>query len=126
MSKHVTKFEDLIQIKPITANQEKAFNAWSEGENLVLAGSAGTGKTFIAMYLALQTSLESSTPYHKVIIIRSVVPTRDIGYLPGTKEEKLEPYEAPYKNICLEFFEDRGKNFTEERSEPKEKETFLF
>ena len=106
MSKHVTKFEDLnpnlheqqwllcrFQIKPITANQEKAFNAWSEGENLVLAGSAGTGKTFIAMYLALHTSLESSTPYHKVIIIRSVVPTRDIGYLPGTKEEKLEPYE---------------------------------
>jgi len=105
MSKHVTKFEDLIQIEPITANQEKAFNAWSEGENLVLAGSAGTGKTFIAMYLALQTSLEPSTPYHKVIIIRSVVPTRDIGYLPGTKEEKLEPYESPYKNICLEFFD---------------------
>ena len=105
MSKHVTKFEDLIQIEPITANQEKAFNAWSEGENLVLAGSAGTGKTFIAMYLALQTSLEPSTPYHKVIIIRSVEPTRHIGYLPGTKEEKLEPYESPYKNICLEFFD---------------------
>tara|TARA_B100000989_G_scaffold298343_1_gene287190 strand:- start:1217 stop:1897 length:681 start_codon:yes stop_codon:yes gene_type:complete len=105
MSKHITKFEDLIQIQPITSNQEKAFNAWSEGENLVLAGSAGTGKTFIAMYLALQTSLEPSTPYHKVIIVRSVVPTRDIGYLPGTKEEKLEPYESPYKNICLEFFD---------------------
>ena len=105
MSKHVTKFEDLIEIEPITANQEKAFNAWSEGENLVLAGSAGTGKTFIAMYLALHSSLEPSTPYHKVIIVRSVVPTRDIGYLPGTKEEKLEPYESPYKNICLEFFD---------------------
>ena len=105
MSKHITKFEDLIQIQPITSNQEKAFNAWSEGENLVLAGSAGTGKTFIAMYLALQTYLEPSTPYHKVIIVRSVVPTRDIGYLPGTKEEKLEPYESPYKNICLEFFD---------------------
>ena len=111
MSKHVTKFEDLIEIEPITTNQEKAFNAWSEGENLVLAGSAGTGKTFIAMYLALQTSLEPSTPYHKVIIIRSVVPTRDIGYLPGTKEEKLEPYESPYKNICLEFFDYEASSY---------------
>ena len=104
MSKSVVKFEDLIQIEPITKNQVKAFESWADGENLVLAGSAGTGKTFVAMYLALQTSLEPSTPYHKVIVVRSIVPTRDMGYLPGTKEEKVEPFETPYKTISLELF----------------------
>ena len=105
MSKSIVKFEDLIQIEPITKNQEKAFESWADGENLVLAGSAGTGKTFVAMYLALQTSLEPSTPYHKVIVVRSIVPTRDMGYLPGTKEEKVEPFETPYKTISLELFD---------------------
>ena len=105
MSKTSTKLEDLIEIKPITKNQVKAFDSWNEGENLVLAGSAGTGKTFIAMYLALQSSLEQSTPYYKVIVVRSIVATRDMGYLPGTKEEKVEPFEAPYKSICLELFD---------------------
>jgi len=104
MSKSVVKFEDLIQIEPITKNQVKAFESWADGENLVLAGSAGTGKTFVAMYLALQTSLEPSTPYHKVVVVRSIVPTRDMGYLPGTKEEKVEPFETPYKTISLELF----------------------
>ena len=105
MSKTSTKLEDLIEINPITKNQVKAFDSWNEGENLVLAGSAGTGKTFIAMYLALRSSLEQSTPYYKVIVVRSIVATRDMGYLPGTKEEKVEPFEAPYKSICLELFD---------------------
>ena len=105
MSKSIVKFEDLIQIEPITKNQVKAFESWADGENLVLAGSAGTGKTFVAMYLALQTSLEPSTPYHKVVVVRSIVPTRDMGYLPGTKEEKVEPFETPYKTISLELFD---------------------
>lgn len=105
MSKSIVKFEDLIQIEPITKNQVKAFESWADGENLVLAGSAGTGKTFVAMYLALQSSLEPSTPYHKVVVVRSIVPTRDMGYLPGTKEEKVEPFETPYKTISLELFD---------------------
>ena len=105
MSKTSTKLEDLIEITPITKNQVKAFDSWNEGENLVLAGSAGTGKTFIAMYLALQSSLEQSTPYYKVIVVRSIVATRDMCYLPGTKEEKVEPFEAPYKSICIELFD---------------------
>ena len=103
MSKHIIKLDELVNIKPITKNQVKAFDAWNDGENLVLAGSAGTGKTFVAMYLALQASLEKASPYHKVIVVRSIVPTRDMGYLPGTKEEKVEPFESPYKTICLEL-----------------------
>ena len=104
MSKSTVKIEDLSKIKPITSNQVKAFDAWNDGDHLVLAGSAGTGKTYIAMYLALLTSLELATNFYKVVIVRSVVPTRDMGYLPGTKEEKVEPFESPYKQICLELF----------------------
>lgn len=104
MSKSTVKIEDLSKIKPITSNQVKAFDAWNDGDHLVLAGSAGTGKTYIAMYLALLTSLKLTTSFHKVVIVRSVVPTRDMGYLPGTKEEKVEPFESPYKQICLELF----------------------
>lgn len=104
MSKSIVKFEDLITIEPITKNQEVAFESWQHNENLVLAGSAGTGKTFLSMYLALQSSLEPATAYHKTVIIRSIVPTRDVGYLPGSLQEKSEPFEEPYKQICLELF----------------------
>jgi len=105
MSKSIVRFEDLIDIEPITKNQEKAFDSWDHNENLVLAGSAGTGKTFIAMYLALRSTLESATPYHKTVVVRSIVPTRDVGYLPGSLQEKSEPFEEPYKQICLELFD---------------------
>ena len=108
MSKATVKHDDLYVSTPETDNQQKAFDAWDDGENLVLAGSAGTGKTFIALYLALESVLERETPYNKVIIVRSVVPTRDMGYLPGTVEEKKEVFETPYKAICYELFNDNA------------------
>ena len=111
MSKQSVKFEDLIEIEPITVNQVKAFDAWSDGDHLVLAGSAGTGKTFIALYLALQSVLEPYTSFNKVVLVRSVVPTREVGYLPGDIGEKEEPFEAPYKNICLELFSDTNSTY---------------
>ena len=111
MSKQSVKFEDLIEIEPITTNQVKAFDAWADGDHLVLAGSAGTGKTFIALYLALQSVLESYTSFNKVVLVRSVVPTREVGYLPGDIGEKVEPFEAPYKNICLELFRDTNSTY---------------
>lgn len=92
--------------QPITKNQELAFQAWDDGDHLVLAGTAGTGKTFIGMYLALSDLLEPDTQYNKVVIIRSVVPTRDQGYLPGSQKEKEEAYAIPYKQICSELFGD--------------------
>jgi len=107
-SKATVKFEDLYQYEPQTESQKKAYDAWDDGENLVLAGSAGTGKTFVALYLALEAVLERETPYDKVIIVRSVVPTRDMGYLPGTVEEKKEVFETPYKAICNELFNDHA------------------
>ena len=95
--------DELEHIEPVTENQKKAFEAWDEGHNLVLSGSAGTGKTFIALYLAFKKMLKYEQ-YNKLLVIRSMVSTRDGGHLPGTKEEKEEPYKAPYKSICDELF----------------------
>mgnify|MGYP003624229733 CR=1 FL=1 len=101
------KLADLLQHEPLTANQETAFKSWDEGDNLVLTGSAGTGKTFMALYLALEDVLEEQD-YDRLVIVRSMVPTRDMGFLPGTKEEKEDAFTSPYKNICNELFGDKA------------------
>jgi len=108
MSSSKVKYDDLLDFNPITDNQEKVFNAWDEGENLILTGSAGTGKTFLGMYLGLEAVLERGGYYDKLIIIRSVVSVREVGYLPGKLEEKTEPFQAPYKAISEELFSDKA------------------
>lgn len=102
------RLDDLLEVHPITKNQELVFQAWDDGDNLVLAGSAGTGKTFLALYMAFEEVLESNNDYEQVVVIRSMVPTREIGFLPGTLEEKQDAYTAPYKAICAELFGDPG------------------
>lgn len=102
------RLDDLLEYEPITVNQKLAFEAWEDDDNLVLAGTAGTGKTFIALYMALEEFLDPDSFYRRIVIIRSVVPTRDIGFLPGTAEEKKDMYNIPYKNICAELFGDAG------------------
>ena len=115
MSKHrknnslTVRIDDLLQYDPITENQKIAFEAWEDNDNLVLAGTAGTGKTFIALYMALEELLDPKESFfRRIVIIRSVVPTRDIGFLPGTVDEKKDMYNIPYKNICAELFGDVG------------------
>jgi phosphate starvation-inducible PhoH-like protein len=103
-SMHI-RIDDLITIDPITERQRDAFDAWRDGDNMALVGTAGTGKTFLALYLALEEVMEKSSPYETVKIIRSVVPTRDVGYLPGTIEEKLNAYTGPYRAITSELFD---------------------
>ena len=100
------RIDDLLTIEPITDHQQQAFNAWHDGDNLALIGTAGTGKTFLAMYLALEEVLDKSTSYEQLIIVRSVVPTRDVGYLPGSLEEKLDAFTGPYRAATAEMFED--------------------
>lgn len=95
---------DLKHIEPLTENQRNAFRAYEQDKNLLLHGIAGTGKSFIAMYLALRQVLHKDSPYKKVVIVRSVVPTRDMGFLPGNNKEKTKVYEAPYFAICNELF----------------------
>ena len=89
------RLEDLPEINPITKNQEKVFDSFERGDNVVLSGSAGTGKTFIALFLALEEALDKESPYDQIVIIRSVVPSRETGFLPGTKQEKEDPYTKP-------------------------------
>ena len=91
-------------IEPLTENQGKAFDAYDEGMHLVLSGSAGTGKTFLAMSMALRELIKSNNSnYKKLIIIRSAVPSRDLGFVPGTLEEKSKIYQDPYMNIANEL-----------------------
>lgn len=97
------RLESLKELEPITLSQEKAFKAYDNGQNLCLNGSAGTGKTYIAMGLALEDILDKETQYNKLVIVRSIVPTRDIGFLPGTEEEKKEAYTGPYKTIIRDL-----------------------
>jgi phosphate starvation-inducible PhoH-like protein len=100
------RIENLQQIEPITDSQNAVFSEWKKDQHLILNGSAGTGKTFMGMYLALREVLDRETPYDQVVVIRSIVPTRDIGFLPGDEEEKKEAYTVPYKCISSELFED--------------------
>lgn len=99
----------LKSVRPSTDSQYKAFNSYREGQNLLLHGLPGTGKTFISLYLALDSVL-NDREYEKVIVIRSVVPTRDMGFLPGNQKEKSKVYELPYYNICSELF-SRGDSY---------------
>jgi predicted ribonuclease YlaK len=98
------RYDDLITLDALTDKQGEVIKYWKKDNHLVLSGSAGTGKTFMGLHLALSAVLDRSTRYEKVIIVRSIVPTRDIGFLPGTEEEKKEVYALPYKALCSEMF----------------------
>ena len=94
-----------MDISPLTDNQEQMFNEWEDDKNLFVYGCAGTGKTFIALYLALVKFLTEDSPYDKVYIVRSLVATREIGFLPGDHEDKSSLYQIPYKNMVKHMFE---------------------
>lgn len=100
------KIDHLLTYEPLTLNQEICFDEWRAGSNLLMYGTAGTGKTFIGFYLALEDVMDKANLQDTLIVVRSVVPTREIGYLPGTLEEKLSAYTTPYKPICADLFED--------------------
>ena len=95
----------LRDIDPLTENQQKLFESYSEGKNIIAYGAAGTGKTFITLYNALCDVLDPSTPYEKIYIVRSLVSTREIGFLPGDHEDKSTLYQIPYKNMVKYMFE---------------------
>ena len=95
----------LSTIKPITDSQKEVFETYKNGLNQFLFGCAGTGKTFISLYLALQDVLKNETPYDKVIVVRSLIPTREIGFLPGDEEDKAALYQVPYSNMMQFMFE---------------------
>ena len=94
----------LQDIEPITDTQTQVFDSYLSGKNLMCHGVAGTGKTFISSYLAIRDILERYDDKDTLQIVRSVVPTRDMGFLPGSQKEKSRVYEAPYYNIFGELF----------------------
>ena len=97
--------EYLLDIDPLTDNQKKLFDAYAEGKHLVAYGCAGTGKTFITLYNALREVLDERTPYEKIYLVRSLVATREIGFLPGSYEDKSDIYQIPYKNMVKYMFQ---------------------
>ena len=95
----------MVNVEPLTPAQEQVFENWNNDKNLFMYGAAGTGKTFVALYLALRDVLSEDTPYDKVYLVRSLVATREIGFLPGTHEDKADIYQIPYKNMVKYMFE---------------------
>ena len=99
------RIDDLKTFQPLTDNQKLFFDAYKRGDYFVaLHGVAGTGKTFCALYKAIEEVLEKSNPFDKIIIVRSAVQGREIGHLPGDVNEKMEIYEQPYRQICETLF----------------------
>ena len=97
--------KDLLKpIEPLTPAQESLWEQYATGKNLVAYGCAGTGKTFCLLYQALKEVLTEDTPYEKIYIVRSLVPTREIGFLPGTHEDKSFLYQIPYRNMVKHMF----------------------
>jgi predicted ribonuclease YlaK len=99
------KAAELKLFEPLTGNQQKFFEAYGRGDYFVmLCGSAGTGKTFIALYKSIQEILDRSSSFQRVVIVRSAVQSRDLGFTPGSVEEKMSLYEQPYMQICHTLF----------------------
>ena len=93
------------KIEPLTDNQERFFQSYADDKNMVAYGCAGTGKTFITLYNALKDVMDMKSPYEKIYIVRSLVATREIGFLPGDHEDKSSLYQIPYKNMVKYMFE---------------------
>ena len=109
--KQTAKFKptDLEVFEPLTENQRLFFEAYDRGDYFVmLTGSAGTGKSFIAMYKGIQEVLSREKSFNKIVIVRSAVQSRDLGFTPGSVEEKMSLYEQPYMQICQQFFGRRN------------------
>ena len=99
------RIDDMVTVNPVTDNQKIAFQDYKNDKNLFLYGAAGTGKTFITLYMALQEVLRNETKYDTVYVVRSAVPTREIGFLPGDEEDKTALFQVPYQNMVKFMFE---------------------
>lgn len=95
----------MTEVEPLSDNQKRIFDSWKAGKNLFIYGCAGTGKTFCALYNALQDTIGDNPKYDSVYVVRSLVATREIGFLPGTHEDKADIYQIPYKNMVKYMFE---------------------
>ena len=97
--------EYLINIEPLTDNQKRLFESYQNNKQIVSYGAAGTGKTFITLFNALKDVLNENSVYEKIYIVRSLVATREIGFLPGDYEDKSDIYQVPYKHMVKYMFQ---------------------
>ena len=95
----------LVDIEPLNDNQKQLFGSYKKGKHLVAYGVAGTGKTFISLYNAISDVLSETTPYEQIYLVRSLVATREIGFLPGNYEDKSDIYQIPYKHMVKYMFQ---------------------
>ena len=95
----------LLDIEPITDNQRILFESYKANKHLIAYGAAGTGKTFVTLYNALKDVLDESSSYERIYIVRSLVATREIGFLPGDYEDKSDIYQVPYKHMVKYMFQ---------------------
>jgi len=106
------KIDDLKKFDPLTENQKLFFDAYKRGDYFIgLFGSPGVGKTFLALYKAIEETLDRNNSFDKIVVVRSAVQVRDQGYVPGDLEEKMQIYEQPYVEICQTLF-DRSDAWT--------------
>jgi predicted ribonuclease YlaK len=99
------RLDDMKTFQPLTDNQNKFFQAYKQGDYFIaLHGVAGTGKTFSALYKAIEEVLDKSNTFERIIVVRSAVQSREIGHLPGSIDEKMEIYQQPYRQICETLF----------------------
>ena len=104
------RIDNMVSVSAVTDNQKKAFADYKLGKNLFLYGAAGTGKTFITLYMALEEVLRNESKYDTVYIVRSAVPTREIGFLPGDEEDKTALFQVPYQNMVKFMFEQPNES----------------
>ena len=99
------KLDHLKTFQALTENQQIFFDSYKRGDYFIgLFGSPGVGKTFLALYRAIEEVLDRNNPFKQVVVVRSAVQVRDQGFVPGTLEEKMEIYEVPYKEISETLF----------------------
>ena len=95
----------LVNIEPLNDNQKRLFDSYKKSKNIIAYGCAGTGKTFITLYNAMKDVLSDNNLYEKIYLVRSLVSTREIGFLPGDHEDKADIYQIPYKNMVKYMFQ---------------------
>jgi len=82
------KPDHLKTFEPLTENQRIFFEMYKGGAYFMgLFGSPGVGKTFLALYKALEEVLDKSNSFKQVVVVRSLVQLRDVGFLPGDLNE---------------------------------------
>ncbi len=118
--------ELLLDIEPLTENQKRLFSSYDNGKHIVAHGVAGSGKSFSLLYKALKEVLDEISPYEKIYILRSLVQTRDIGFLPGNYSDKTELFEIPYKNMVKRMFHSSETDFDMLYGNLKSQDTIIF